>query len=120
MRRSKAGAGVGQIGHDVNAPLPDHLVEKMMSDPMAMYLHSLRTFARLPDRLHEAMLLFSFDPSYSSYVKMYMEWVCACEEREKVRLSRERMEALQERTLVFLMLTCAVLFVFALSSTVKT
>lgn len=54
---------------------------KIRSDPAAMYMYSLRCMERLPNDLHEAMLLAAFDPAHSSMVKHYLEWAISCDER---------------------------------------
>lgn len=63
-------------------PLSESDEESMMSNPQSMYLYSLRTHKRLPGRLHDAMLLFSFHPEFRHEVKHYLDWVSACEERD--------------------------------------
>lgn len=63
--------------------------EDFVSSPEKMYMLSLRIRGRLPDRLHEAMVMWSFDPSQSDYVKMYLDWTRHCDE---MRVSRERLE----------------------------
>lgn len=77
-------------------PLSDEQVEAMVSDPVAMYLHSLRTHKRLPERMHEAMLLHSFSPAFSRDVQNYLLWVAACEEREARMNSFRRSESLRD------------------------
>lgn len=67
--------------------------KSIRSDPSAMYMYSLRCMERLPDDLHEAMLLAAFDPNHSQLVKHYLEWAASCEERatrtEKLRRHEE-------------------------------
>ena len=62
-------------------PLSDEDIKEMETNPQAMYLYALRTHRRLPDRLHEAMLLHSFNSEHRQDVRMYMLWVSSCEER---------------------------------------
>lgn len=73
--------------------LTDEERKSIKSDPAAMYMYSLRCMERLPDDLHEAMLLAAFDPTHSWMVKHYLEWAIACDERairtEKARMQEE-------------------------------
>ena len=75
-------------------------VERMRSDPVTMYLHSLRTRSRLPDELHESMLIHSLDPASSENVKSYLEWVSACEEREERMVVFHRREKMIDRIML--------------------
>lgn len=75
-------------------------METMKGDPMAMYLHSLRTFSRLPEKLHEAMILHAFDPDYSKSVRDYLEWVRSCEERDARNADHRRREAMFDRAIL--------------------
>lgn len=79
-----------------NLPLSESEMDEMVSDPQAMYLHSLRTHKRLPDRLHEAMLLFSFHPNFRREVQLYLLWVADCEEREVHMKAFRRSEILRD------------------------
>lgn len=64
--------------------------DQLMASPEKMYLKALATRERLPDRFHEAMMLWSFDPSGSVYCKMYLDWVSHCEE---MRNHREKLHS---------------------------
>ena len=88
-------------------------IEKMKRDPVAMYLHSLRTHSRLPENLHEAMLIHSLDPAMHYHVKSYLEWVDACERREESSRMLRRRETMVDRvilgSMVFAMLGYVIL-----------
>lgn len=78
----------------------------MKHSPEEMYRHSIRTGRKLPDELHEAMLLWSFDPKQEGIVKEYLVWVKTCEEREKYRSRMDkRMRSIEstEKVIVFMM-----------------
>lgn len=66
--------------------------EEFLASPEKMYMLSLRTRRRLPDRLHEAMVMWSFDPAHADHVRMYLNWIEHCDE---MRASRERFERIQ-------------------------
>lgn len=91
-------------------------MERMKRDPVAMYLHSLRTHSRLPQNLHEAMLIHSLDPMMDCHVKSYLEWVDACERREESSRMLRRREAMLDGlilgSMVFGMLGYVSLLVF--------
>ena len=80
-------------------------IEMMSRDPRAMYLHSLQTNGRLPDSLHEAMLLFSFDPEFGQCVKDYLMWSASC---EKINEAMERLRRFDRK--VELVAVCSFLF----------
>jgi hypothetical protein len=84
----------------LNLPLGREEVEQMKLDPVAMYLHSLRTFSRLPEELHESMLVHSLDPAKSENVRSYLEWVSACEERDERMASARRREVMLDRMIL--------------------
>ena len=94
-----------------NIPLSESDMDEMASDPQVMYLHSLRTHKRLPNRLHEAMLLFSFHPDSRLSVQHYLLWVAACEEREAHMKSFRRSERLRDFVLAASMLLVSVALV---------
>lgn len=95
-----------------SVPLSASDEEEMISNPQAMYLHSLRTHKRLPERLHEAMLLFSFDPEFRNEVRLYMDWVSACEERDARMQSYMRSEAFRDRMILGSMALVVVAYIF--------
>ena len=98
----------------MNLPLGREEVERMKSDPVCMYLHSLRTHSRLPEELHESMLIHSLDPASSERVRDYLEWVSACEERdERMDLFRRR-EAMVDRMILGSMVVGMLGYVFLL------
>jgi len=59
--------------------------EQLLSSPMDMYLYSLAIRDRLPDDLHDAMLVWSFDPKEKEHVQAYISWVASCDERKKAK-----------------------------------
>ena len=75
-------------------------LEGMKGDPVAMYLHSLRTFSRLPEDMHESMLLHSFNSATHGTVRDYLDWVRTCEEREEKMASFRRREKIIDRLVV--------------------
>lgn len=56
--------------------------DQLMNSAMEMYLYSLSIHDKLPEKLHEAMLLWSFHPEQKNYVKDYLIWVETCEKRK--------------------------------------
>lgn len=88
--------------------------DDFISSPEKMYMLSLRTHNRLPDRLHEAMVMWSFDPAQSDYVKMYLDWARHCDE---MRASRERFERVMrnhDRILFFAMVASGLMLAYLL------
>ena len=86
-------------------------------DPHDLYLLSLRTGRRLPDQLHEHMLLWSFDDKAAPVVKDYLEWIEHCKRRDEAsELTRKRMESIErmDRALNLLGLVAAFALVVAL------
>lgn len=78
----------------------------MKHSPEEMYRHSIRMGRKLPDELHEAMLLWSFDPMHEDTVREYLEWVKTCEARKKYRSRMDkRMRSIEstEKVIVFMM-----------------
>lgn len=57
--------------------------------PERMYMYSLSTREKLPEDLHEAMLLWSFDSKESFVVKSYLEWVEMIDRHNKSRMNFE-------------------------------
>jgi hypothetical protein len=64
--------------------------EQLISSPADMYLYSLALKDRLPDELHNAMLVWSFDPEEKAHVQAYLSWVASCDERKRARKDWER------------------------------
>ncbi len=92
----------------------EELKKFLIESPERMYSHSLSTCEKLPDELHEAMLVWSFDSKKSEVVRMYLEWV---DRVEYHRLSLKKFEdahRAQERILLVLMALTS----FGLASTV--
>lgn len=87
-------------------------IDRMTSDPQAMYIYSLRTHKRLPGRLHDAMLLFSFNPEFKREVQMYLQWVTACEERETRMEAFRRSENFRDRAILVSMVLVMMAYVY--------
>lgn len=86
-------------------------------DPGELYLFSLRTGRRLPDQLHEHMMLWSFDDNAAPVVKDYLEWIEHCKRRdEAAELTRRRMQSIEkmDKALNLLGLVAAFALVVAL------
>ena len=60
------------------------------SSPMKLYFYSRRTAKKLPQNLHEAMLLWSFDEEGKPYAKAYLNWIDECERRVDAKVRFER------------------------------
>jgi hypothetical protein len=91
--------------------------DKMKSSPSDLYLHSLRIQQRLPQELHDAMMLWSFHPDGKEHARMYLEWVEHCELREESRIRFERRMKNIERFHSLAMVACGIgLFIVFLSS----
>lgn len=58
--------------------LSESEIKEMISNPDRMLMMSMQTQKTLPSRLHEAMLLFSFDPNHRDTVRFYLEWCATC------------------------------------------
>lgn len=71
--------------------------EKIKGDPVAMYIHSIRTSSRLPEDLHESMILHAFDPAHSESVRGYLEWARSCEERDARDAEYRRRQSMFDR-----------------------
>lgn len=97
---------------DAKKKLSEYEVEKMSRNPHAMYLHALKTHKRLPDRLHESMMLFSFDPEFGQCVKDYLMWHASCEERDRASSSQRRVELVAACSLLFAVFSYLSAFVF--------
>lgn len=96
---------------DCALPLTKELSESIKSDPSAMYMYSLRCMKRLPDELHEAMLLAAFDPAHSAMVRHYLEWAAACDDRAARAFVSRRREDFHNRSIV--VLYCLILISWA-------
>lgn len=65
--------------------------------PQELYSISLRIGRKLPDQLHNHMLLWSFDDEHIHVVKDYLEWVEHCERRdEATERTRKRIESIEK------------------------
>jgi len=86
-------------------------------DPEELYLFSLRTGRKLPEELHNHMLLWSFDERGSRVAKDYMEWIEHCRLRdETVERTRRRLRDIEriDRALNVFMLVVALALSMAL------
>lgn len=77
----------------------DPLRDALKSSPERMWDLSLRNKERLPDDLHEAMLLWSFDPAQKLYVQFYLDWAGHCEFMKASREKFERQRKMHDRIL---------------------
>lgn len=99
------------------ASIPDlgsSLRESLKSNPEKMWDIALRNKQRLPDDLHEAMLLWSFDASQKFTVQLYLDWVGHCEAMEASREKFERERRLHDRILFGMMVVSYVALVAVL------
>lgn len=87
--------------------------EQLMASPVDMYLYSLAIRERLPEKLHQAMLMWSFDPNQNEHVQRYLEWVESCEERKVAKERWEKKFARNERIMKVLMIALGAL-IFAM------
>lgn len=91
--------------------------EKWTQSAEKMYMLSLSTRERLPEELHNAMILWSFDLKSKPYVQMYLDWTKHCEEMEARRKRFERQCLMHDRMIVFTMIfTGSVLAVIIFSN----
>jgi hypothetical protein len=81
--------------------------EQLMASPVDMYLYALAIRDRLPDNLHQAMIMWSFDPNQNEHVQRYLEWVGSCEERKVAKERWEKKFVRNERIMKFLMIALA-------------
>lgn len=56
--------------------------EALSKDPYEMFRVSLSRRERLPEDLHQAMIMWSFHPHLQAPAKMYVEWIDFLEEKE--------------------------------------
>lgn len=84
------------------------------NDPFEMYLLSIRTRRRLPDQLHGAMLLWSYDERYGGIVKDYLEWAEHCRERDRMENSlRKRIRDIERNERLLSVAATVTMFLFA-------
>lgn len=77
-----------------------------------LYIYSLRIKRRLPQELHEKMLLWSYSDEGEMCVRLYLSWVERCEELEERRKRHEKFEKTQEAAMLLMMGACAVTIFF--------
>jgi hypothetical protein len=86
--------------------------EDLIGSPSKMYMYSMATRRRLPRRLHDAMLLWAFDPEHSPCVQMYLEWSDHCEKMNLYMAKHaERMRRI-DRLMMFSTFATGVLLAF--------
>ncbi len=78
--------------------------EELISSPEKMYSLSMSTRSRLPEDLHNAMLLWSFDPNYAYYVQMYLDWSSHCDRMKECRERFDKRCKLHDRIMLSLMI----------------
>lgn len=88
--------------------------EQLMSSAIEMYFYSLSIHDKLPEDLHQAMLLWSFHPEQKNYVKEYLTWVETCEKRkiQKIKFQKTmyRMNFIEK--LNYILVVIFLLFLF--------
>lgn len=90
--------------------------EELIKSPLEMYLYALSIKEKLPEDLHNAMLLWSYDQDSSEYVKSYLDWLERCDERKKSREKFEKQMRLHDKVMKFSMALTFVLLLIALFS----
>lgn len=88
--------------------------DSIISSPEKMYMLSLSTREKLPERLHKAMLLFSFDPNSKLYVQMYLDWSSHCEDMENSRITFERRRKIHDRIILGSIFLCGFFLILVL------
>jgi len=78
--------------------------EQLMASPMDMYLYALALRDQLPENLHQAMIMWSFDPKQNEYVQMYLEWVASCEKRKTAKERWDKIFARNDKIIKYLMI----------------
>lgn len=53
--------------------------EKLSKDPRMMLSISMSRRERLPDDLHQSMVMWSFHPEFQLICKLYFQWASLCE-----------------------------------------
>jgi len=97
--RSPAVASAAEASDNELATL--FVEDDLIGSPVKMYMYSMATRRRLPRRLHDAMLLWAFDPGHGPYVQMYLEWSDHCEKMRESRFKHaERMRRI-DRLMMF-------------------
>lgn len=93
----------------------DEPEDKIILSPEKMYLRSLATNEKLPERLHEAMIVWSFDSSSSFYCKLYLDWVSHLEKMQSYREKMNKRFQFQERIIFASMVVCFIILVMTLT-----
>lgn len=88
--------------------------EDLISSPEKMYMLSLVSRERLPEELHNAMLLWSFDSNMGPYVQMYLEWSSHCDEMKSSRIRFEKSMLLYDRIMLGSILLTGVILGFVI------
>lgn len=61
--------------------------EELARDPRRMLSISMSRRERLPDDLHQAMVMWSFHPDFHTICRFYFDWVSVCEHGPAERFS---------------------------------
>jgi len=94
--------------------------EQLMASPVDMYLYALALRDRLPEHLHQAMIMWSFDPQQNQHVQAYLEWAKSCEERKIAKERWDKKFARNERIMRLLMILLgAALFILFIQGIIK-
>lgn len=83
-------------------PCPPELI----SSPEKMYMYALRSRRRLPEELHNAMMMWAYDPACKTYVVMYLDWIKHCEKMDGYKARMRRRELMGDKALAFSMAMC--------------
>lgn len=79
----------GNVEVIVPLPVPEEESERdaLAKDPRRMLSISMSRRERLPDDLHQAMVMWSFHPEYHLICKLYFEWASFCDGLEEKKFS---------------------------------
>lgn len=88
--------------------------EQLRSSPEKMYWYALGTREKLPEELHDAMMLWSFDPANSFYCRLYLDWIGHCDEMRMIREKFEKRQRIMDRVLFCSAALCFLTLVFVL------
>jgi hypothetical protein len=83
--------------------------EQFMASPIDMYLYALALRGKLPDHLHHAMIMWSFDPKQNEHVQAYLTWIDSCEERKAAKERWEKSFARNERIMIVVAVALSIL-----------
>ena len=88
--------------------------ENIKTSPEEMYLLSLKIHQKLPEELHDAMILWSFNVDKKHIVQDYLFWVHHTEQRKNYREKIRRLEKTEKIMFIFINLGVSVLALLAI------